>query len=58
VTATSLSFAAGADLTGDGRPEWVFDDGRWEPNGTGTGYLDRTTIIEGFDIPWDDPSKW
>ncbi len=39
-----------ADMTGDGLPEWVSYDpySGWE----------RTLITEGFEIPWDDPSKW
>ena len=39
-----------ADMTGDGLPEWVFGDPYY-------GY-GRTLILAGFEIPWDDPSKW
>jgi hypothetical protein len=45
-------------MTGDGRPEWVFVEGHWVDNGGGSNELNRTLIVEGFDIPWDDPSKW
>jgi hypothetical protein len=48
----------GPDLTGDGRPEWIFGDVRWDPPGNGSESFERTTIIAGFDIPWGDPSKW
>jgi len=46
-----------SDLTGDGLPEWIFsDDGYDDPtHGENAG---RILIMEGFDIPFDDPSKW
>ncbi len=42
-----------ADMTGDGLPEWVIDD-RYGADGD----RNRVLIIEGFPIPWDDPTKW
>jgi len=42
-----------ADMTGDGLPEWVFNDLYGNPDG-----FNRVLIIEGFPIPWDDPAKW
>ena len=38
-----------ADLDGDGRPEWIFTE-----NVEGG----ETYILAGFEIPWDDASKW
>ncbi len=37
------------DLDGDGRPEWLYSDSYDAGN---------TYIIAGFDLPWDDPTKW
>jgi len=45
------------DMTGDGYPEWVLDEHYWYPEGSAYDY-NRVLIIEGFPIPWDDPSKW
>jgi len=46
-----------ADMTGDGLPEWVATQNYWNPDGGIYDYA-RSLIIEGFPIPWDDPSKW
>lgn len=48
---------AATDLTGDHRPEFVFVDTQWDVDNTGVKSM-RTLFIEGFDLPWDDPSKW
>jgi hypothetical protein len=40
------------DLDGDNRPEFVGS------TGMGVGYRGGTWILPGFDIPWDDESKW
>lgn len=46
------------DMTGDGYADWVYNQTGWAPpDGTGETY-NRSLIIEGFPIPWDDPSKW
>ena len=45
------------DMTGDGYPEWVYNDYNWKLPGNEARYI-RGLIIEGFPIPWDDPSKW
>ena len=37
------------DLDGDGRPEWLYSDSYDAGN---------TYILAGFDLPWDDPTKW
>ena len=37
------------DLDADGRPEWVYADGYDDNN---------VFILAGFDLPWDDPTKW
>jgi len=37
------------DLDGDGRPEWIFTDSY--DHG-------ETYILAGFDIPWEDDTKW
>jgi hypothetical protein len=39
-----------ADLDGDGLPEWLMEGNRESTN--------ELFIVRGFDIPWDDPSKW
>ena len=38
------------DIDLDGWPDWVMTD---QASG-----IDRMLIVRGFDIPWDDPSKW
>ena len=48
---------AATDLTGDHRSEFVFVDTQWDIDNTGVKSM-RTLFIEGFDLPWDDPSKW
>jgi hypothetical protein len=40
-------------MTGDGFPEWVIADIYGSEGGN-----NRVLIVEGFPIPWDDPSKW
>ena len=45
------------DLTGDGFPEWIFSDGGYDDPTYGED-AGRILIVEGFDIPFDDPSKW
>jgi hypothetical protein len=40
------------DLDGDNRPEFIGS------TGMGVGYRGGTWILPGFDIPWDDESKW
>ncbi len=45
------------DMTGDGRAEWVFYEQYWQAPGA-TVRTGRSLIVEGFDIPWEDPSKW
>ena len=42
-----------ADMTGDGQPEWVLNDLYGAADGN-----NRVLVVEGFPIPWDDPSKW
>jgi hypothetical protein len=54
---SGASLTAVEDMTGDGLPEWVFNEGRWRNTG-GSAYDNRNIIIKGFDIPWDDPKKW
>lgn len=56
VYAGALTIAA-TDMTGDGLPERVLHELYWYPEGSDH-YYNRVLIIEGFDIPWDDPSKW
>lgn len=46
-----------ADLTGDGLAELIFSDHRYDSPTAGDD-AGRIRIVEGFDIPWDDPSKW
>jgi hypothetical protein len=46
-----------ADMTGDGLPELLFSDYLYQSPSTGD-YGGRIRVIEGFDIPWDDPTKW
>jgi hypothetical protein len=45
-----------ADLDGDGLPEFLLNDTRWEGD-TGSRY-GRVLVAPGFQIPWDDPSAW
>ena len=44
-------------LTSDGLPEWVFSDPDYDHPTYGTD-AGRVMIVEGFDIPFDDASKW
>jgi len=39
-----------ADIDEDGLPDWIMTDL--------SGNDDQFLIVRGFDIPWDDPSKW
>ena len=52
-----VNFQALTDMTGDGRAEWVFYEQYWQATGA-TVRTGRSLIVEGFDIPWEDPSKW
>ncbi len=45
------------DLTGDGLPEWIFSEPSYDSPEYGTD-SGRLLIMEGFDIPFDDPAKW
>lgn len=46
-----------ADFDGDGLPEWVYWDETWR-DPTTSDEVGRTLILAGFEIPWDDESKW
>ncbi len=55
---SSSLIAAVTDMTGDGLPEWIFNEFYWVPPEGGDYEYNRALIIEGFAIPWDDPAKW
>ncbi len=55
---SSSLIAAATDMTGDGHPEWIFNEFYWVPPEGGIYEYNRALIIEGFAIPWDDPTKW
>lgn len=44
-----------ADLDGDDLPEWLVGDVDYTVDGEEVGAV---YIIAGFDMPWDDPTKW
>lgn len=46
------------DLTGDGLPEFVFREDYWHPDEDPDHHYGRSLIVEGFAVPWDDPTKW
>jgi hypothetical protein len=46
------------DLTGDGLPEFVFREDYWHPDDDPDYRYGRSLIVEGFAVPWDDPTKW
>ncbi len=43
------------DLDGDGLPEWIWSDSRYQVDGLEVG---QVLVVLGFDVPYDDPSKW
>jgi hypothetical protein len=46
------------DLTGDGLPEFVFREDYWHADEDPDHHYGRSLIVEGFAVPWDDPTKW
>lgn len=46
------------DLTGDGLPEFVFREDYCHPDEDPDHCYGRSLIVEGFAVPWDDPTKW
>ncbi|MDP2312046.1 MAG: putative metal-binding motif-containing protein [Pseudomonadota bacterium] len=44
------------DLDGDGLPELVASNGTWGADDERN--VGRALVLPGFDIPWDDASKW
>ncbi len=54
---TTLAGPLAADLTGDGLPEWLTGDSTYDDPVVGTD-AGQILIAEGFEIPWDDASKW
>ena len=52
----NVKWAAVSDLDDDGAVDLLVSDTEWSSEKTDR--LGRVVVLPGFEIPWDDPTKW